>query len=136
MAAAALNIHMSQIPETLKYTTDHEWLRIEEDGTATIGITDYAQGSLGDITFVELPEEDDTFDGGESFGVVESVKAASDLYMPISGKVVEVNEALPNTPELVNTDPYGEAWMVRIRFDEGVTLDDLMDAAGYAAIVG
>jgi glycine cleavage system H protein len=126
---------MSDIPETLKYTKEHEWIRLEEDGTATIGITDYAQTSLGDITFVELPEVDEAFDAGAPFGVVESVKAASDLYMPVSGTVVGTNEALPDTPEAVNSDPYGEAWMVRIQLDDPSSLDGLMDAAAYGEII-
>lgn len=125
---------MSSIPDNLKYTKDHEWVRIEDDGTVTVGITDYAQNSLGDVTFVELPETDDSFDAGESFGVVESVKAASDLYMPISGKVVAVNEALPDAPESVNSDPYGEAWMIRIEVADAAALDDLMDASAYKEI--
>ena len=125
---------MSSIPENLKYTTDHEWVRLEENGTATIGITDYAQGSLGDITFVELPEVDDSFDSGESFGVVESVKAASDLYMPLAGKIVGVNEALADAPETVNADPYGEAWMIRIQLDDPSALDGLLDSAAYGEI--
>ena len=126
---------MSDIPENLKYTSEHEWVRLEEDGTATIGITDYAQNSLGDITFVELPEVDDSFDKGAPFGVVESVKAASDLYMPVSGKVVAINEALPDTPETVNSDPYGDAWMVRIQLEDPASLDSLMDAAAYGEII-
>lgn len=125
---------MSSIPDNLKYTKDHEWVRIEDDGTVTVGITDYAQNSLGDVTFVELPETDDSFDAGESFGVVESVKAASDLYMPVSGKVVAVNEALPDAPESVNSDPYGEAWMIRIEVADAAALDDLMDASAYKEI--
>lgn len=127
---------MSQIPENLKYTEDHEWLRIEADGTAVIGITDFAQGSLGDITFVELPEVDESFDAGDSFGVVESVKAASDLYIPADGKVIEVNEELESSPESVNSDPYGSGWMVRVELAEGADLSGLLDAAAYAGIVG
>lgn len=126
---------MSSIPQDLKYTKDHEWVRTEADGTLTVGITDYAQNSLGDITFVELPEPDDSFAAGDSFGVVESVKAASDLYMPVSGTVVAVNESLPDAPESVNSDPYGEAWMIRIKPDAAPGLDDLMDAAAYGEIV-
>lgn len=133
---AGLNNPMSQIPEALKYTKDHEWLRLEEDGTATIGVTDYAQSSLGDITFVELPEVDESFAEGDSFGVVESVKAASDLYMPVAGKVLVINESLPNNPEAVNADPYGEAWMVRIQLEDPAQLDALMDAAAYGDIIG
>lgn len=127
---------MSQIPDNLKYTKDHEWLRLEADGTATIGITDYAQGSLGDVTFVELPELDYTFAAGDTFGVVESVKAASDLYMPVAGRIVAVNDALTGSPETVNADPYGEAWMVRIALEDAASLDGLLDAAAYAEIVG
>ncbi|NDV61857.1 glycine cleavage system protein GcvH [Puniceicoccales bacterium CK1056] len=127
---------MSSIPDNLKYTKDHEWIRLEEDGTVTVGVTDYAQNSLGDITFVELPEVDDTFEAGDSFGVVESVKAASDLYMPVQGTIRAVNDELTGAPETVNSDPYGEAWMIRVQLDEGANLDDLMDAAAYANIVG
>ena len=126
---------MSDIPENLKYTREHEWVRLEADGTATIGITDYAQTSLGDITFVELPELEESFSAGESFGVVESVKAASDLYMPVAGKVIAVNDALGGAPETVNSDPYGEAWMVRIELEDAASLDGLMDAAAYGEIV-
>jgi glycine cleavage system H protein len=126
---------MSSIPDTLKYTKDHEWVRLEEDGTCTIGITDYAQSSLGDITFVELPEADEAFESGDSFGVVESVKAASDLYMPIAGTVTAVNEALPDAPESVNTDPYGEAWMIRVKPEDPEELNQLMDAVAYGQIV-
>jgi glycine cleavage system H protein len=111
-------------------------VRIEENGTVVIGITDYAQSSLGDITFVELPESDESFENGDSFGVVESVKAASDLYMPVAGKVIESNEMLEGNPEAVNSDPYGEAWMVRVQPEDMSELDSLMDAAAYAEIVG
>ena len=126
---------MSSIPENLKYTSDHEWVRLEDDGTVTIGITDYAQNSLGDITFVELPEMDDTFESGDSFGVVESVKAASDLYMPGAGKVVAVNMDLGNAPEMVNADPYGAAWMIRVQFEDESSLEKLLDAVAYGGIV-
>ena len=102
------------IPEDLQYTKSHEWVRIEGD-TATIGITDHAQDELGDVVFVELPEEGDTFDAGESFGTVESVKAVSDLYTPVGGEVVEVNSALEDAPENINEDPYGEGWIVKLR---------------------
>ena len=102
------------IPEDLQYTESHEWVRIEGD-TATIGITDHAQDELGDVVFVELPEEGDTFDAGESFGTVESVKAVSDLYAPVGGEVVEVNSALEDAPENINEDPYGEGWIVKLR---------------------
>lgn len=131
-----MNNGMSQIPENLKYTQEHEWVRLEDDGTVVIGITDYAQSSLGDITFVELPETGDTFEKGESFGVVESVKAASDLYMPVGGEVIACNEVLTDAPESVNSDPYESAWMVRIRPEDANQLDSLMDAAAYQDIVG
>ena len=127
---------MSQIPENLKYTQEHEWVRVEEDGTVVIGITDYAQSSLGDITFVELPETDESFESGDTFGVVESVKAASDLYMPLAGKVIETNEALMDSPQSVNSEPYGEAWLIRVKPDDASGLDALMDATAYADIVG
>ena len=127
---------MSAIPENLKYTREHEWVRVEADGSVVVGITDYAQSSLGDITFVELPEVDEAFEKGDPFGVVESVKAASDLYMPLSGKVVECNDALVDSPESVNGDPYGSAWMVRIQPEDAGDLEDLLDAAAYADIVG
>jgi glycine cleavage system H protein len=102
------------IPEDLQYTESHEWIRIEGE-TATIGITDHAQDELGDVVFVELPGEGDTFDAGESFGTVESVKAVSDLYAPVGGEVVEVNSALEDAPENINEDPYGEGWIVKLR---------------------
>jgi glycine cleavage system H protein len=126
---------MSSIPDNLKYTKDHEWVRIETDGTVTVGITDYAQNSLGDITFVELPEVDDGFEAGDAFGVVESVKAASDLYMPLSGTVIAVNDALADAPESVNSDPYGAAWMIRLKVADQAGLDALMDAEAYGKIV-
>jgi glycine cleavage system H protein len=102
------------IPEDLQYTKSHEWVRTEGD-TATIGITDHAQDELGDVVFVELPEEGATFDAGESFGTVESVKAVSDLYTPVGGEVVEVNSTLEDAPEKINEDPYGEGWIVKLR---------------------
>jgi glycine cleavage system H protein len=127
---------MSQIPDNLKYTKEHEWVRLEENGTVVVGITDYAQSSLGDITFVELPETDESFTQGATFGVVESVKAASDLYMPVAGKVIENNAELMDTPELVNSDPYREAWLVRIQPEDPSQLEGLLDATAYAEIVG
>jgi len=115
------------VPEELQYTRSHEWVRTEGD-TATIGITDHAQDELGDIVFVELPEEGVTFDAGDSFGTVESVKAVSDLYTPVGGEVVEVNEALSDSPEKINEDPYGEGWIVKIQVSgEG----DLLSASDY-----
>jgi glycine cleavage system H protein len=110
------------VPEDLQYTRSHEWVRTEDD-TATIGITDYAQEELGDIVYIELPEQGDTFDAGDSFGTVESVKAVSDLYTPVGGEVVEVNEALGDSPEKINEDPYGEGWILKVRVsDEGAGL--------------
>ena len=119
------------IPEDLQYTKSHEWVRIEGD-TATIGITDHAQDELGDIVFVELPEEGDTFDAGESFGTVESVKAVSDLYAPVGGEVVEVNSALEDAPENINEDPYGEGWIVKLRTTDEA---DLLSPEEYEKVV-
>lgn len=118
-------------PEELQYTKSHEWVRTEDD-TATIGITDHAQEELGDIVFVELPEQGATFDVGDSFGTLESVKAVSDLYAPVGGEVVEVNDTLNDSPERVNEDPYGGGWMIRLRVsDEG----DLLSADDYQKIL-
>ncbi len=117
-----------------RYTKTHEWARW--DGKEIVcGITDHAQESLSDVVYVELPEVGDVFDRGESFGVVESVKAASDLYMPMGGEITAVNEALEDTPELVNQDPYGEGWMIRFRPSDPAEFDELMDAEAYEAFV-
>ena len=121
---------MAKIIGDLLYTEDDEWIRVEGD-EGLVGITDYAQDSLSDIVYLELPAEGESYEKGESFGVVESVKAAADLYMPVSGEIVEVNEDLMDEPEKVNEDPYGEAWMVRIKFADTGELDDLMDAEAY-----
>lgn len=118
------------IPADLRYTKEDEWVRVEGD-TATVGITDYAQDSLSDIVYLELPSEGDFFGEGETFGVVESVKAAADLFMPLSGDITAVNEDLIDAPETVNSDPYGDAWMVKIKMSEPDQLDDLMDADAY-----
>ncbi|MCB9453161.1 MAG: glycine cleavage system protein GcvH [Anaerolineaceae bacterium] len=118
-------------PADLKYTKNDEWVRLE-DGTATIGVTDYAQEQLNDIVYVELPDVGAKFDQGDSFGVVESVKAASDIYTAVGGTVSAVNNALEDQPELINNDPYGEGWLVKITVAEG-DLSDLMDAAAYTA---
>ena len=120
-------------PAELQYAKSHEWIRIEGD-EATIGISDYAQDSLGDVVSVELPDVGASVDAGETFGAVESVKAASDLYMPIAGEITAVNDALVNTPETLNRDPYGEGWMVRIRVAEGV-VGALMSAEAYEKYV-
>lgn len=117
------------VPEDLKYAESDEWIRVE-NGEAVIGISDYAQDHLSDVVYVELPEVGDTFDAGEAFGVVESVKAAADLNMPVAGEVIEVNEALEGEPEQINEDPYG-AWIVRIKITDDSALDSLYDAAGY-----
>ena len=119
------------IPEDLQYTKSHEWVRIEGD-TATIGITDHAQDELGDVVFVELPDEGATFDAGESFGTVESVKAVSDLYAPVGGEVVEVNSALEDAPENINEDPYGEGWIVKLRTTDEA---DLLSPEEYEKVV-
>jgi glycine cleavage system H protein len=121
---------MANIPEDLHYSKDHEWVRVEGD-IGTIGITDHAQNSLGDVVFVELPRVGDTFEAHESFGNVESVKAVSELYCPVAGEVVEVNEVLQDEAEIVNTDPYGAAWMIRLRIKDLGAVDKLMTAAEY-----
>jgi glycine cleavage system H protein len=117
-----------QTPDSLKYAKSHEWLKVEGD-TATVGITDYAQHALGDIVFVELPDVGASFGAGDSFGVVESVKAASDVYLPVGGEVVEINQALLDAPETVNSDPYGGGWLVKIKLDGDAA--GLLDPAAY-----
>ena len=123
---------MSNIPEGLLYTKDDEWVRIEGD-EAVIGLTDYAQDALSDIVYVELPDEGESFDAGETFAVVESVKAAADMYMPIGGEVIESNENLLDAPEILNADPYEEGWIMRIKMDDSSELKMLMDPAQYSA---
>ena len=123
------------IPSELKYTTDHEWVRLEGD-FCVIGITDHAQSSLGDVTYVEMPEKGTRFEAKAIFGVVESVKAASDLYMPLPGEVVEINDALEDSPELVNSDPYGSGWMIRVRPDSESDFDALLDSSSYESEIG
>ena len=125
---------MSDIPADLKYAKSHEWVRVEGD-TAIVGITDHAQDQLGDMVYVELPEVGSQYAAGDACAVVESVKAASDVYAPVSGEVVEVNEALADSPELVNQDAYGDGWIMRLRLSDPAELDGLMDADGYAAYV-
>ena len=124
---------MSNIPTELRYASSHEWARLEDDGSVVVGITDHAQEALGDVVFVELPEVGATVAMGAECAVVESVKAASDIYAPISGEIVEVNEALEDAPETLNSDSYGDGWMFRIQPDNEEQLDDLLDAEGYAA---
>ena len=124
---------MSNIPAELKYVASHEWLRLEADGSVTVGITDHAQELLGDIVFVELPEVGANLAADEQAGVVESVKAASDIYAPIAGETLEVNQELVDAPDTANTDPYGAAWFFRIKPANAADLDGLMDAAAYEA---
>lgn len=121
---------MSKIPENLKYTKDHEWVLMEE-GIAKVGITDHAQEALGDITFVELPAVGDSFNKGDTFGVVESVKAASDLYIPISGTITEINEELESTPETINGDPYESGWIIKVEVQNAAEAEELLDPAAY-----
>ncbi len=118
------------VPKELKYTKEHEWARVDGD-SVVVGITDHAQDSLGDIVYVELPEEGSSVAKDEPFGVVESVKAVSDLYAPVTGSVTEVNDAIVDSPEVINEDPYGEAWMIRIELTSADELDDLMSAEDY-----
>ena len=123
-----------KVEPNLKYDEEHEWIRVEgEEGV--IGISDYAQDQLSDVVYVELPEIGDSFERGDILAVVESVKAASDVYMPVSGEVLEINDALEDSPELVNQDPYGEAWFVRIAIADPSELDDLLDADAYEAFL-
>lgn len=126
---------MSHIPEELRYNDSHEWVRQEEDGTVTVGITDHAQAQLGDLVYVELPEPGLSLQANESLGVVESVKAASDIYSPIGGRVVAVNTALADAPEQVNADPYGEGWLVRLAPEDPGEIGALLDSEGYQAML-
>ena len=123
------------IPNELKYTSDHEWVKME-GSDFVIGITDHAQDSLGDVTFVELPEIGARFEDKAVFGVVESVKAAPDLYMPVTGEVIEVNDSLNDSPENVNSDPYGNGWIIKIRPDQADSVDSLLDADAYSKEIG
>ena len=123
------------IPANLKYTKDHEWVKIEND-IATVGITDFAQGELGDIIFLEFPEVDEAFNEGDVFGTIEAVKTVSDLFMPISGKIVEVNEALNDDPENVNSSPYDRGWMVKIEISNDSSTESLLDSNAYLEMIG
>ena len=125
---------MSDIPADLKYIASHEWVRVEGDGTVTVGVTDHAQDALGDVVYVELPEVDVGLSAGDEAGVVESVKAASDIYTPLSGTVIAVNSTLEDAPEQVNSDPYGEGWFFKLRLADAGELDELLDADGYADV--
>ena len=126
---------MSQVPESLLYTKDHEWIQLHEDNTATVGITDYAQESLGDITFVEFPSAGESFNRGDTFGVVESVKAASDLYMPLDAEVLEVNDDVDSEPELLNSNPYQRGWLLKIRPTDSSQVEALLKADTYVGII-
>ncbi len=123
------------IPSELKYTKDHEWVRIEGD-IATVGITDFAQGELGDIVYVEVETLDETLDQEEVFGTVEAVKTVSDLFLPLSGEIIEFNEALEDTPETVNSDPYGEGWMIKLRISDASEVDSLLSDQQYKDLIG
>ena len=123
------------IPADLKYTQDHEWVRVEGD-VAVVGVTDFAQGELGDVVFVEIETEGESLDKGETFGTVEAVKTVSDLFMPVGGEVAEFNEDLADDPELVNKDPYGEGWIIKIKVSTPSQVEDLLDSAAYGALIG
>lgn len=123
------------LPEELKYTKDHEWIRLDGN-TATIGITDFAQRELGDIVYVEIETEGESVESGEVFGTVEAVKTVSDLFMPLTGTVSEVNEALESEPELVNSDPYGQGWMIKIAIEDEAGINELLSAEEYAELIG
>jgi glycine cleavage system H protein len=126
---------MSDIPAELRFAESHEWARLESDGTVTVGISDHAQEALGDVVFVELTEVGKVFAAGDQSGVVESVKAASDIYAPVSGEVIAINEELSGSPELLNSDPYG-AWIFKLKPSDKAELDKLLDAAAYKAAIG
>ena len=127
---------MSSVPSDLRYAKSHEWLKPAGDGTATIGITDYAQNSLGDITYVQLPKVGATLAAGQVFGVVESVKAASDLYLPVAGTVIEVNSALDSAPETVNSSAYEAGWMLKLKLADPASVGTLLDAVAYGQLIG
>lgn len=122
------------IPENLKYTDDHEWVKVDGD-VATIGVTDFAQGQLGDVVFVEIETEGETLSKGETFGTIEAVKTVSDLFMPLDGEVVEINPNLEDAPESVNSDPYGDGWMIKVKLGDASQVDELLDAAAYKATI-
>jgi glycine cleavage system H protein len=131
----AQNIEKMSVPENLKYTKDHEWVKIEGD-TATVGITAFAQGELGDIVYVEIETEGESLDQEEVFGSVEAVKTVSDLFMPLSGEITEFNANLEANPELVNSDPYGDGWMIKVKLSNPSEVEDLLDSAAYSALIG
>lgn len=123
------------VPTNLKYTKEHEWVLIEGDAV-TVGVTDFAQGELGDVVFVEIETEGETLAHGETFGTIEAVKTVSDLFMPVSGEITEVNPKLEDTPDVVNTDPYGEGWMIKCKIEDASQLNDLLTPADYEALIG
>jgi glycine cleavage system H protein len=124
-----------KIPDNLKYTKDHEWLLVKGD-TGTIGVTDHAQSELGDIVFIDIDPNLKEVVQGANFGTIEAVKAVSEIYAPVSGKVIEINKKLSGTPEIVNSDPYGEGWMIKVKISDLAQLNSLLDAAGYAKLIG
>lgn len=126
---------MSEVPENLRYSTDHDWVRLEDDGTIIIGITDHAQEALGELVYVEVPEKGQSFQRGDACAVVESVKAASDVNAPVTGEVAQSNAALEEGPDLVNQDPYGEGWLVRLHPSDPAELDELLDADAYTRLL-
>jgi glycine cleavage system H protein len=126
---------MSNVPGEFKYTRDHEWVALLDDGTVRVGITDHAQAALGDLVFVEVPEAGSALATGDACAVVESVKAASDVYCPVSGEILEVNEALADSPEIINRDPYGDGWIMTIQPDDPDELEELMDADAYQELL-
>ncbi|MBU2712607.1 MULTISPECIES: glycine cleavage system protein GcvH [Zooshikella] len=125
---------MSSIPAELRYVSTHEWVRLEDDNTAVVGITDHAQELLGDVVFIELPDVDATISAGDEVGTIESVKAASDMFAPLSGDVIAINEDLEEAPELVNSDPYGDGWLFKIKIKDQVEVDELLDAEAYSEL--
>jgi glycine cleavage system H protein len=128
------NKNIMNIPENLKYTKDHEWVRVEGD-EAYVGITDYAQGELGDIVFIEIETEGETLAKEEVFGTIEAVKTVSDMFMPIAGEVLKVNDKLEDSPEVVNKDPYGDGWLVKIKLSDNAELEELLDATAYKSLL-
>ena len=123
------------VPDDLKYTAEHEWIRVEGD-MVVVGVTDFAQGELGDVVFIEIETEGEVLSRGDTFGTIEAVKTVSDLYMPVDGEVVEVNPALEDTPELVNSQPFSEGWMIRIKMSDPAQLEDLIPAEEYRTLIG
>lgn len=126
---------MSDVPPDLKYIDTHQWVRVADDGTGLVGITDFAQEQLGDVVYIGLPEVGETVNGGEEAGVAESVKSASDVFSPVTGEVLAINERLEDEPETVNEDPYGEGWLFKVRLADPGELDSLLDAAGYGELL-